>query len=195
MDKHLYFFYNPLNNTIKIGRSDDIDQRLKSIKYMSGVRELRRILSFDYRGDLEPYLHNLFSRYRTIGEWFRYESVLKSYVEYLLKYEKNIEKEDLAYIAVTNDVGIHHFREKPITFRKIKRVIRPQYDSISQIYYQLLIEKDKNLEKSINSLWECIQKKHLRVGTHTIAPPKFLSIDDYFIEFNDNKYSLLTHYL
>ncbi|TPN86080.1 MULTISPECIES: GIY-YIG nuclease family protein [Aquimarina] len=196
MDKHLYFFYNPLNNTIKIGRSDNPDQRLKSIKYMSGVTKLKCILIYKYRGDLEPYLHNLFSQYRTIGEWFKYESVLKSYIEYLLKYDKQIKEHDLAYIAISSDVYFHLrklYQNKSLTFNQVKREIRPQYESFNKIYHNLLISK-KNQEKSAYSLWQCIRKRNIHVTTRD-KNTKYSSGDDYFIDFNDNEYSLLTHYL
>ena len=54
-------------NLVKIGKAYDIQKRIKSISSLSG-RSLSLLYSFDF--DIELKLHNEFSEFRTIGEWF-----------------------------------------------------------------------------------------------------------------------------
>lgn len=62
-----YIIQDPSTKLIKIGKSTNIQERVKSLSNTSG-RKLNILLVIET--DIERELHNTFSRYRGIGEWF-----------------------------------------------------------------------------------------------------------------------------
>lgn len=66
-----YVFKDMDSDFIKIGKSEDPYKRLKILSLSSG-RRLSQIFLFD--GDIELYMHNVFSEFRKNGEWFEISS-------------------------------------------------------------------------------------------------------------------------
>lgn len=62
-----YIIRNNTNGLIKIGRSRDVEQRVRSLSTATGS-ELELLCTIDK--DIENELHRKFSNYRTMGEWF-----------------------------------------------------------------------------------------------------------------------------
>ncbi len=69
---------------VKVGRSSDVDSRLNSIKTSAayGVKLLLTIPCRDFQESvsLEKIVHNLFSVYRTTGEWFKYSKGMRAFI-------------------------------------------------------------------------------------------------------------------
>jgi hypothetical protein len=70
-NKNLYIFKNEIGR-VKIGISENIEERRKSIQAVSGMNiEVLRIINFN--ANLERQLHKHFANKRYIGEWFDLE--------------------------------------------------------------------------------------------------------------------------
>ena len=91
-NKNLYIFRNEIGR-IKIGISENIDQRVKAISAASGMKiEVLRIINFN--GNLEWQLHKHFKSKRYIGEWFDLD---QDDIDFLLKSDlENIFKKQLS---------------------------------------------------------------------------------------------------
>ena len=62
-----YIFKDISTNIYKIGRSENVNERMRSLSNSSG----RTLVSlFLFNGDIEKDLHSIFSKYRVKGEWF-----------------------------------------------------------------------------------------------------------------------------
>ena len=67
----VYIIESPFNKAYKIGRSNNIERRFKSISAMSPVAlELYGVIKTDNYCKLESELHERLSKYRLHGEWF-----------------------------------------------------------------------------------------------------------------------------
>jgi len=67
--KHLYFIQDQSSKDIKIGRTNDINRRLKEIKIGSN-RSYDLLYAFNNLGHLEKEMHQTLSKYRIQYEWF-----------------------------------------------------------------------------------------------------------------------------
>lgn len=66
---HLYFIRNPVLGIIKIGVTDDLEARRRTLERACGVRlEVLRVVSNSLW--LEQDLHKAFASSRLLGEWF-----------------------------------------------------------------------------------------------------------------------------
>lgn len=62
-----YLVRNPLTNLIKIGKSENVNERINNLSLMNGVElETLAVIS----KNIERELHLLFKDYRKFGEWF-----------------------------------------------------------------------------------------------------------------------------
>jgi len=75
---HLYLIQSDQNGAIKIGRSQDPQERLRQLQTGSPYR-LRLVLILPGKGQLERFLHHQLRRGRILGpdkgEWFSYDSL------------------------------------------------------------------------------------------------------------------------
>ena len=77
-----YIVRNNTNGLIKIGRSRDVERRVRSLSTAAGS-ELELLCTIDK--DIENELHHKFSNYRTTGEWFDdKDGEIVSYIKQLL---------------------------------------------------------------------------------------------------------------
>jgi hypothetical protein len=78
----VYFFQNRQTKEIKIGYSDDVEQRIKTLQTGSNAR---LVLLGTTLGDLEMErnLHLVFAEHRTWGEWFSPDPEMLNEIEYL----------------------------------------------------------------------------------------------------------------
>ena len=67
-DKFLYIFQNEIQS-IKIGQAADVENRRKSIEMQCGI-EIKCINTVPKSAEYESKLHDYYSKYRGIGEWF-----------------------------------------------------------------------------------------------------------------------------
>ena len=86
----IYFIQAADNGLIKIGYTDDIKQRLRTLRTMSPERlYLMKVIKGDQKQ--ETLLHKRFNCLRSHGEWFRPERELLEYIIYLPTIKKNPE--------------------------------------------------------------------------------------------------------
>ena len=75
--KQLYFIFNRNKNTVKIGIADDSDRRLNQIVKQGGFGNELTLLHVEHitpsvlAEKLEKKIHNYFSEFRYVGEWFK----------------------------------------------------------------------------------------------------------------------------
>lgn len=86
---NIYFIKNK-NNDIKIGRSENIEKRLKELQ--TGNSNNLKLLYFikDVPESFEKHLHDICVRFKIQGEWFQ-----EKCIEFLLKhpfYKKNMKQ-------------------------------------------------------------------------------------------------------
>ena len=79
---YVYFILDIFKNAIKIGKADDIDNRLSSLQ-VGNVTELLVLHYIECKNSdhalfLENHYHNTFSNLHIRGEWFKYEKELFS---------------------------------------------------------------------------------------------------------------------
>jgi DNA replicative helicase MCM subunit Mcm2 (Cdc46/Mcm family) len=74
---NIYFVYD--GDCVKIGKADDIKSRLQGLQ--TGSSKPLQLL-YTMKGDerLESFLHELFSDYRKVGEWFRVDGLLEEFL-------------------------------------------------------------------------------------------------------------------
>lgn len=70
----LYIIQSDVTGGIKIGRTSDIQTRIKSLQ-TGAAYPLKLILYVTGCGHLEKSLHETLRRYKTSGEWFLYEGL------------------------------------------------------------------------------------------------------------------------
>ena len=76
----LYFVLNPDTNLVKIGRSCDIDTRIKQLECECGV-ELTLVDYWKGLGYKEDEVHKHLNKYRIKGEWFEHNVFLLEYIK------------------------------------------------------------------------------------------------------------------
>lgn len=85
-DDHLYFISNG-NDSIKIGRSKDVDKRVSYLQ-TSNHAKLEILCVIEYRGFLEPIIHSCFSEERIRGEWFADCDRIRDFIDYVYFHPK-----------------------------------------------------------------------------------------------------------
>jgi hypothetical protein len=75
----IYFILNSKNNTVKIGKTDNLQKRLSQLQTASDSC-LVVILTLPGNIEKERELHVRFSDYRLNGEWFTFADEIKRYV-------------------------------------------------------------------------------------------------------------------
>lgn len=76
---HLYIFQSDVTGAIKVGRTKDVQARLRQLQTGCPYR-LKLLLFVENHGDQEKYIHSLMQRHKvrtspTVGEWFAYEAL------------------------------------------------------------------------------------------------------------------------
>jgi len=66
-----YVYVFDFEDRIKIGKSDDVNRRLRALEYQTGQRVLRQY-SIPANPTLEKEIHKTLAEYRLIGEYFSY---------------------------------------------------------------------------------------------------------------------------
>lgn len=80
----IYFILCPARNAVKIGRSINAKRRLSELRsQLFDDLELLKIIESDRSALLEKELHEKFKSYHIKGEWFKYNSNLKDFIEKL----------------------------------------------------------------------------------------------------------------
>lgn len=75
----MIYFIRSYNQFIKIGRSNNVDARLKGLQTGSPIKfKVKAILEGGSKTELA--LHQMFSHIRHNGEWFRYTDELKWFI-------------------------------------------------------------------------------------------------------------------
>ena len=74
---YTYFVQGHPLTPVKIGRAKDVDRRLSELQ-TANYQKLRLLLVL--KGDLESDLHDLFSKHRIDGEWFRWCDEIKEFI-------------------------------------------------------------------------------------------------------------------
>lgn len=187
--KSLYFFYNPLNETVKIGFSNDPKRRLKTIRYHSGIKGIDALLEYSYSGEYESDFHKLFSEYRTFGEWFKFTGTVKSYLEDLQKNE-GINTDDFLYIRLLAD-KYHTTNIPDLPWGKLKKLVIEELNSVIDIEIKIL----KTINHKIfdySSTWRTIFNKTMEVSI--LKKNGEMDFLKFYIEYNKGKYIYLDYY-
>lgn len=74
----VYFYYLPISGLVKIGVSDDVEQRVKTLS--TGCPEVGEVIHVidDFGFKAEKWLHKHFKELKVKGEWFRYCDEMRS---------------------------------------------------------------------------------------------------------------------
>lgn len=76
MTRGIYLIKNNDNNLIKIGKANNVEKRFKQIQpsfRFCGQKPnltILKIIETEYKDQMERYLHNKFSEYKVLNEWF-----------------------------------------------------------------------------------------------------------------------------
>lgn len=88
---YVYIIYNPSSRLYKIGSTKNHIERFKNMEFAIGTRVKRFYISKaidNFRG-IESLTHDKFSKYRQLGEWFRFSykkaNEAKKFIEYIIK--------------------------------------------------------------------------------------------------------------
>lgn len=81
----IYFIRNPINDTIKIGVSKQVEHQLKTLRLSSGL-DLKlagciELPTFESDKKFKLQLQGRFSKDRTIGDWFKNTPALQSLID------------------------------------------------------------------------------------------------------------------
>ena len=68
---HLYLIVDSLTGLCKLGRSMNVERRLKEHQRSNPWGDLRIVATFDGAGFLEPWVFRAMSSHERRGEWFR----------------------------------------------------------------------------------------------------------------------------
>lgn len=71
---HLYFMQSDITGSIKIGRSNDPDRRLKDLQ-TGNPNKIKLVAIIEGKGYLEKKLHERLKEHRLRLEWFDYKCV------------------------------------------------------------------------------------------------------------------------
>lgn len=136
--KDLYIIENIDSQQVKIGRSDSPKERINRINNTSGVINKIELIMPNF-GDFETPLHRCFNSHRTLGEWFKYNGILKSYVAFL-KGNNIIENTHLEYIYI----AFSKYGSNPPNhnFEQLMHDVSKDYSSALKCYNQILKERD-----------------------------------------------------
>jgi hypothetical protein len=84
MKQYVYFLVNDYNNTIKVGITNDIKRRQKTLEAGCGQHlNLIGLLEGDF--ELEKKIHTALDTWRNLGEWFDYNDDTKSIIDEYIK--------------------------------------------------------------------------------------------------------------
>lgn len=80
---YVYGFLNPITKQVKIGMSINVEKRKASIETNTGELTLLFKIHSRVYSELETVFHKNFKKYRTYGEWFKFDDIkiLKDYVK------------------------------------------------------------------------------------------------------------------
>lgn len=108
-EKGVYFILNDRTKQVKIGCSNDIENRLNILKsemqhlgFDDKLILLDKVVTDKYY-DVELFLHNKFKKYRKIGEWFEIDK------DILLSFIKEFKSKEL-----------YKFKDESVAFKEIE---------------------------------------------------------------------------
>lgn len=76
---HLYVIFDSVNKSLKIGRSKDVLQRLKTLQ-LSTSNKLELLTVIAKAGEMEKVVHEQFAHKRLASEWFQDCKEIRSYL-------------------------------------------------------------------------------------------------------------------
>jgi len=98
--QYIYVIKNPENDRVKIGVSNNVEKRLKTLETGAGTK-----LDLVYQSiicsnafDIENTVHKHFQEYRVFGEWFEID--VNKVINYLEKQEYILKSEFLKYVSI-----------------------------------------------------------------------------------------------
>ncbi len=140
----LYVLINPLNNTIKFGRTKDFKRRKRNIITTSGIEEIKGLFHFKKEGDYERYFKNIFSKYNTTGEWYKKGRMINLLLV-VLEHHKNREisiEELLTRFSLFEKVYGRVIDKRGIpSFTYFLNLSNPLYNSLIMVYNQIKKER------------------------------------------------------
>lgn len=165
----IYFLYNKYLNSVKIGFSQDVSNRINKLALESGA-ELELISCVEGNRSLENRLHRLFKEYRTIGEWFEFTGLVRLFLdEFKIPNENNLARFYVGRYLIEN----HKFNvltvDEFITITQVFRSLKAIYEDI--------FEERKDIGRGITiSFLDFLDKEKIRLRYFT-----------YLINWSDNE--------
>lgn len=143
-----YFILDRGKDLVKIGKTHDIDKRLKALQTASGT-ELEVVLVLEHRPPYEEaQLHWRFRNYLVRGEWYLYDDVLQIFVASKALNPEPVLADDLALAGDEDHPGFE-YKDDPDSDKDL--ALSPLYtqqpkwrfDSTSQDYWNGFRIKDE----------------------------------------------------
>ncbi len=143
-----YFLKNNVNNLIKIGKSNDVERRIKEIVGQCSFVQLYVFHSVE--GDHESYFHRLYADSRKSGEWFDLPNLTIDTIEaeYLNSISiKKLDDSDTTKFFI-NPNGVNYELMKSVYFFTFSTSIISMYGDCGS----KIISTIRDIEHKINSI-------------------------------------------
>lgn len=135
--KSQYVYIFKCGNYLKIGTSNDYQQRYRSLQGANPIRiQIVLIMQFEdkLKGyEIENYLHNKFHHKRTLAEWFDYDASIVTFVK--SKYKENIIKHSVPDCFST----VKSKSVRAMKGQKIKPIAKPKRKAINFKHWVFLM--------------------------------------------------------
>lgn len=166
----IYFIFNKENKQIKIGKSNNIENRLKQFKqqmkllgYDPNSLELLYFIDCINYSKLETYLHTLFSNYRKIGEWFEIdENRIKAIIKTINAKEFNKENVSTEYNCFNKEKSIKEIADEYCDIGWFKEGSYGWCHTKSRENIRNIINNDDIFVKFNKSIFKIINSNNIR---------------------------------
>jgi len=141
-----YLIEDTNNNLYKIGKSNDPINRLKNIKTSNPYVKLIGVSFLK-----EKYLHELYFKYRIVGEWFNFPDEIKNKVFKLFKpiTEKNVKNK--SYILANYYMNEFVILEQNKNYQAIDNLSSKIFNKIGSKNYKKLLAEDDDFRRIVSS--------------------------------------------
>lgn len=133
---------------VKIGKAEDVERRITQIQTGHYTR-LRVLLVLD--GDHERELHERFSEYRLVGEWFMWSEKIEKFI-----FESLSEQSEQC--TVWHTVNIYCSPEQRSQFNEWRYDMYKQADSLRDFVNRMALVKDFEIPKEIGAILKKISE-------------------------------------
>ena len=186
----IYFYHLPIQNLVKIGTSQDVEQRLKTLA--TGCTEIGVLIRTieDYSFKAEKWLHAYFKHLWVKGEWFQYSDDMLS-VEIPNSVDRTLELPCFDMLCTTRRRGKVNSKDMYTILENLSApatklfwtFIRTRNEDSNQVRY-LPVDKPERLklDKAYKELHTLEVIKRVKQGVYLINPSAYLCTASKFEE-------------